>query len=228
MCDPVAGPMAALMVIQAYQSQQSAMASAQATNDAFSANQALQNEAYTKDMEAFWGEEIAIQKQAYQNAEDAADAKITMLIEGQEASASLKMANLESGASGTSPNRALHILRRDMANRWFDLDEQFQRGITNLKGELKSLQHDKIARRYSAMGQINSMQRDPGLSSSERMLGYIGAGAQGWSMGKSFNKTPDADTPTTPSRTYSKKLNVGKTGTRLYSQGGRQRIVGGF
>ena len=228
MCDPVAGPMAALMVIQAYQSQQSAMASAQATNDAFSANQALQNEAYTKDMEAFWGEEIAIQKQAYQNAEDAADAKITMLIEGQEASASLKMANLESGASGTSPNRALHILRRDMANRWFDLDEQFQRGITNLKGERKALQHDKIARRYSAMGQINSMQRDPGLSSSERMLGYIGAGAQGWSMGKSFNKTPDADTPTTPSRTYSKKLNVGKTGTRLYSQGGRQRIVGGF
>jgi len=61
MCDPVAGPMAALMVIQAYQSQESAMASAQATNDAFSANQALQNEAYTKDMEAFWGEEIAIQ-----------------------------------------------------------------------------------------------------------------------------------------------------------------------
>ena len=197
MCDPVAGPMAAMMVIQAYQSQQSAMASAEATNDAFSANQALQNESYTKDMEAFWGEEIAIQKQAYQNAEDAADAKITMLIEGQEANASLKMANLESGASGASPNRALHILRRDMANRWYDLDEQFQRGITNLKGERKALQHDKIARRYSAMGQINSMQRDPGLSSSDRMLGYISQGAQGWAMGKKYNKTPGAKTPTT-------------------------------
>ena len=201
MCDPVAGPMAALMVIQAYQSQESAMASAQATNDAFSANQALQNEAYTKDMEAFWGEEIAIQKQAYQNAEDAADAKIEMLIQGQEASASLKMANLESGASGASPSRALHILRRDMANRWYDLDEQFQRGITNLKGESKALQHDKIARRYSAMGQINSMQRDPGLSSSERMLGYIGAGAQGYAMGKSYNKTPGAKTPGKPNYT---------------------------
>jgi hypothetical protein len=198
MCDPVAGPMAALMVIQAYQSQQSAMASAEATNDAFSANQALQNEAYTKDMEAFWGEEIAIQKQAYQNAEDAADAKIDMLIQGQEASASLKMANLESGASGASPSRALHILRRDMANRWYDLDEQFQRGITNLKGERKALQHDKIARRYSAMGQINSMQRDPGLTGPERMLGYIGAGAQGYAMGKSYNKTPGAKTPGKP------------------------------
>ena len=201
MCDPVAGPMAALMVIQAYQSQESAMASAQATNDAFSANQALQNEAYTKDMEAFWGEEIAIQKQAYQNAEDAADAKIEMLIQGQEASASLKMANLESGASGASPSRALHILRRDMANRWYDLDEQFQRGITNLKGENKALQHDKIARRYSAMGQINSMQRDPGLTGPERMLGYIGAGAQGYAMGKSYNKTPGAKTPGKPNYT---------------------------
>ena len=201
MCDPVAGPMAAVMVIQAYQSQQSAMASAEATNDAFSANQALQNEAYTKDMEAFWDEEIAIQKQAYQNAEDAADAKIEMLIQGQEASASLKMANLESGASGASPDRALHILRRDMANRGYDLDEQFQRGITNLEGERKALQHDKIARRYSAMGQINSMQRDPGLSSSERMLGYIGAGAQGYAMGKSYNKTPGAKTPGKPNYT---------------------------
>ncbi len=201
MCDPVAGPMAAMMVIQAYQSQQSAMASAEATNDAFSANQALQNEAYTKDMEAFWGEEIAIQKQAYQNAEDAADAKIDMLIQGQEASASLKMANLESGASGASPSRALHILRRDMANRWYDLDEQFQRGITNLKGESKALQHDKIARRYSAMGQINSMQRDPGLTGPERMLGYIGAGAQGYAMGKSYNKTPGAKTPGKPNYT---------------------------
>ncbi len=201
MCDPVAGPMAAMMVIQAYQSQQSAMASAEATNDAFSANQALQNEAYTKDMEAFWGEEIAIQKQAYQNAEDAADAKIEMLIQGQEASASLKMANLESGASGASPDRALHILRRDMANRWYDLDEQFQRGITNLKGERKALQHDKIARRYSAMGQINSMQRDPGLTGPERMLGYIGAGAQGYAMGKSYNKTPGAKTPGKPNYT---------------------------
>lgn len=201
MCDPVAGPMAALMVIQSYQSQQSAMASAEATNDAFSANQALQNEAYTKDMEAFWDEEIAIQKQAYQNAEDAADAKIEMLIQGQEASASLKMANLESGASGASPSRALHILRRDMANRWYDLDEQFQRGITNLKGERKALQHDKIARRYSAMGQINSMQRDPGLTGPERMLGYIGAGAQGYAMGKSYNKTPGAKTPGKPNYT---------------------------
>ena len=152
-------------------------------------------------MEAFWGEEIAIQKQAYQNAEDAADAKIEMLIQGQEASASLKMANLESGASGASPSRALHILRRDMANRWYDLDEQFQRGVTNLKGERKALQHDKIARRYSAMGQINSMQRDPGLTGPERMLGYIGAGAQGYAMGKSYNKTPGAKTPGKPNYT---------------------------
>ena len=34
-------------------------------------------------MEAFWDEEVAIQTQMYQNAEDAADAKIDMLIENQ-------------------------------------------------------------------------------------------------------------------------------------------------
>ena len=42
------------------------------------------------------------------------------------------------------------------------------------------------------------MQRDPGLTGPERMLGYIGAGAQGYAMGKSYNKTPGAKTPGKP------------------------------
>ena len=79
MCGPAAPfVIAGLMVASAYQQQQAAMAQAEATNEAFEKNQALQNEAYTKDMEAFWDEEVAIQQQAYQNAEDAADAKIDM------------------------------------------------------------------------------------------------------------------------------------------------------
>ena len=193
MCDPVSGTMAALSVMSAVQGQQAAMAQAQATNDAFEKNQALQNEAYTKDMEAFWDEEVAIQKQAYQNAEDAADAKIDMLIERQQMEASLTQANAE-GTGGQSSSRAFNILRRQMANRSFDLDQQFQRGVTALKGESKALQRDKLQRRYSAMGAINSMERDPGLSTTDRILGLASAGVSGYAMGQQF-AGPSAKAP---------------------------------
>ena len=185
MCDPVSGTVAALSVMSAVQSQQAAMAQAEATNEAFEKNQALQNEAYTKDMEAFWDEEVAIQKQAYQNAEDAADAKIDMLIERQQMEASLTQANAE-GTGGQSSSRAFNILRRQMADRSFDLDQQFQRGVTALKGESKALQRDKLQRRYSAMGAINSLQRDPGLSTTDRILGLASAGVSGYAMGQQF------------------------------------------
>ena len=193
MCDPVSGSMAALSVMSAVQSQQAAMAQAQATNDAFEKNQALQNEAYTKDMEAFWDEEVAIQQQAYQNAEDAADAKIDMLIERQQLEASLSQANAE-GTGGQSSSRAFNVLRRQMANRSFDLDQQFQRGVTALKGERKALQRDKLQRRYSAMGAINSLQRDPGLSTTDRILGLASAGVSGYAMGQQF-AGPSAKAP---------------------------------
>ena len=195
MCEPVSIGMASLAVLGAYQSQEAAMKRAEATNEAFERNQALQNEAYTKDMEAFWDEEVAIQQQAYQNAEDAADAKIDMLIESQEQKSSLTMANLASGASGASPSRGLNILRRQLANRSFDLDQQFQRGVANLKGERKALQRDKLQRRYSAMGAINSMQRDPGLSTTDRILGLAGAGMKGYSMGSQYGADPAKTTP---------------------------------
>ena len=204
MCDPTGGFITAgLMVMSAHQQQQAAMAQAQATNDAFEQNQALQNEAYTKDMEAFWDEEVAIQKQAYQNAEDAADAKIDMLIERQQMEASLSIANAE-GTGGQSSSRAFNVLRRQMANRSFDLDQQFQRGVTALKGERKALQRDKLQRRYSAMGAINSLQRDPGLSTTDRILGLASAGVSGYSMGQQF-AGPSAKTPTT--RKYSRTPN---------------------
>ena len=204
MCEPVSIGMAALGVMSAYQGQEAAMKRAEATNEAFERNQALQNEAYTKDMEAFWDEEVAIQQQAYQNAEDAADAKIDMLIESQEQKSSLTMANLASGASGASPSRGLNILRRQLANRSFDLDQQFQRGVANLKGERKALQRDKLQRRYSAMGQINSMERDPGLSQTDRILGLTSAGVSGYAAGQQFSG-PSAKVPKT--RKYSRTPN---------------------
>ena len=197
MCDPFV--MAGVMVVQANQAQEAQMAAARATNQAFEDNQKLQNDAYTKDMEAFWDEEVAIQRQMYQNAEDAADAKIDMLIEDQARRAQLTTANLESGALGASSNRTLAVLRRQMADRSFDLDEAYQRGIVALKGEGDALKRDKVQRRYSAMGAINSMQRDPGLSSTDRALGLFSAGASGYAMGKELMPTGAKDITATTS-----------------------------
>ena len=195
MCDPTGGFITAgLMIMSAHQQQQAAMAQAEATNEAFEKNQALQNEAYTKDMEAFWDEEVAIQQQAYQNAEDAADAKIDMMIEKQQLESSLSQANAE-GTGGQSSSRSFNILRRQMADRSFDLDQQLQRGVVALKGESKALQRDKLQRRYSAMGAINSMQRDPGLSTTDRILGLAGAGMKGYSMGSQYGADPAKTTP---------------------------------
>ena len=81
-----------------------------------------------------------------------------------------------------------------MADRSFDLDQQLQRGVVALKGESKALQRDKLQRRYSAMGAINSMQRDPGLSTTDRILGLASAGVSGYSMGQSF-AGPSAKAP---------------------------------
>lgn len=217
MCDPTGGFITAgLMIMSAHQQQQAAMAQAQATNDAFEQNQALQNEAYTKDMEAFWDEEVAIQKQAYQNAEDAADAKIDMLIERQQMEASLSIANAE-GVGGQSSSRAFNVLRRQMANRSFDLDQQFQRGVTALKGERKALQRDKLQRRYSAMGAINSLQRDPGLSTTDRILGLAGAGVSGYATGQSF-AGPSAKAPgKIPKSRASRSMKQAGYGTGMYT-----------
>ena len=213
MCDPVV--MAGVMVVQAHQAQEAQMAAARATNKAFEDNQKLQNDAYTKDMEAFWNEEVAIQRQMYQNAEDAADAKIDMLIEDQARRAQLTTANLESGALGASSNRTLAVLRRQMADRAFDLDQSYQRGVEALQAEGKALKLDKVQRRYSAMGAINSMQRDPGLSSADRAMGLFAAGASGYSMGKDLQSAGPKDITSVPQRSY--KGRRGIRGGRSFS-----------
>ena len=208
MCDPTMGfATAAIMIMQAKSQQDAAMAQAEATNEAFEKNNQLQNEAYTKDMEMYWNEELALQQQMHQNAEDAVEAKLDSMIEAQEQRSSLVVANLESLGGGQSPDRQLGLLRRQMSNRLQDIDDQFQRGAASLKGEAKVVQHDKTSRRYSAIGQINSMQRDPGLTSHERWIGMAGAGIKGYSMGSSGGKTKDP-------RTVSYKPTATQSGAR--------------
>ena len=194
MCDPTGGFITAgLMVMQAQQANQAAMAQAQAQNDAFEANQQLQNEAYAKDMEAFWNKELDIKMQGIKNAEDAADAKLEAQIEAQQAFASMRMANMEMG-SGKSGLRSMAVLRRQMANRTMDIDDQLANAQFGLRRDIESIKFDKIARRNSARGQINSVSRAQYPDSATRSLALITSGLSGYSQGRkltnSLGKTP--------------------------------------
>tara|TARA_Y100000296_G_C5173152_1_gene258490 strand:- start:1172 stop:1825 length:654 start_codon:yes stop_codon:yes gene_type:complete len=188
MCDPVSGTMAVLSIAGAYQAQAAADQQAQAQNDAYEQNQALQNEAYTKDMEVFWNKEVDIKLQGFKNAEEATDAKLDAQIEAQEAFSSMRMANMEMG-SGKSGLRSMGVLRRQMANRTMDIDDQLANAQFGLSRDVESLQYDKIARRNSARGQINSVSRAEYTDSATRKLNLITSGLGGASKGRSmYNK----------------------------------------
>ena len=76
MCEPVSASMAVLAMVQTQQQQQAAVQEANEVNRQFEENNRMQTDAYNKDMEAYWDEEVNIQEEMYENAEDAADAKL--------------------------------------------------------------------------------------------------------------------------------------------------------
>jgi len=204
MCGPVAVPIATMVfsVAQQQQAQAAADQQAKAQNDAYERNQALQNEAYTKDMEVFWNKEVDIKLQGFKNAEEAADAKLDAQIEAQEAFSSMRMANMEMG-SGKSGLRSMGVLRRQMANRTMDIDDQLANAQFGLSRDVESLQYDKIARRNSARGQINSVSRADYTDSATKKLNLITSGLGGWGKGKTLTKgwkTPQKGTTPPPSQ----------------------------
>jgi len=130
MCDPVSGSMAFLSVMQVQQQQQAADAEANAVNKAFAENNQMQIDAYNKDMEAYWDEELKIQEAMYDSAEDAAEAGLALKIQQKSDMSSLLIANAEQTAGGGgSPTALLGNLRRSQLNSARDLDEEFQAGV---------------------------------------------------------------------------------------------------
>ena len=193
MCEPVSGTMAALAVMQAYQGQEAAEKQAQAQNDMYEQNQKLQNEAYAKDMEAFYDKEVDMKLQDFKDAESAADAKLELQIEASQSMAAMKMANLSS-APGQSAGRSTSVLRRQLANKAFDIDDQLASQQLSSRRDFKALEFDKIRRHNSAIGSINSVAKAEYQDASSRMLGLATAGFGGYSMGKNLmagSKTPD-------------------------------------
>lgn len=199
MCDPVSGTMAFMAVMQQQQQQQAATSEANAVNDAFRKNNEMQVDAFNKDMEAYWDEEVNIQEEMYDNAEDAAEASVMMKIQQKSDMSSMLIANAETTAGGGgSPTALLGNLRRSQLNAARDLDEEFQAGVVALGGERDGLQRDKDARWNQALGAINSAPMASYQSRESKMmaLGMAGASAyvQGQSMqGKSmFPQSKDA------------------------------------
>ena len=193
MCEPVSATMAALAVMQTYQSQEAAEKQAQAQNDMYEQNQALQNEAYAKDMEAFYDKEVDMKLQDFKDAEAAADAKLELQIEASQSMAAMKMANMSS-AAGQSAGRSVSVLRRQLANKAFDIDDQLASQQLSSRRDFKALEFDKIRRHNSAIGSINSVAKAEYQDASSRMLGLATAGFGGYSMGKNLmsgSKTPD-------------------------------------
>ena len=186
MCEPISGTMAVMAMIQTQQQQQAAKAQADATNAAFEENNRMQNEAYNKDMEAYWDEEVAIQEQMFDNAEDAAEAKLEMTIAQQQDEATMLVANAESTGGGQTPQTLLGNLRRSQLNTATDMDEAYQRGVVALGGERDALQRDKTVRRNQAIGAINGAPRAGYQSSQSKLLAIGMAGGSAYVGGQSM------------------------------------------
>ena len=184
MCDPISGAMALMSVMQVQQQQQAAKAQANAVNDSFRKNNEMQNEAYNKDMEAYWDEETAIQEQMFDNAEDAAKAKLEMRIAQQQDEATMLVANAEKTGGGQTPQTLLGNLRRSQLNTAVDLDESYQRGVVALKGEKAALQRDKHVRYNQAIGAINGAPRAGYQSEGSKMMALGLAGGSAYLQGE--------------------------------------------
>ena len=185
MCDPVSGGMAFLSVMQVQQQQQAAVEEANAVNDAFRQNNEMQVDAFNSDMEAYWDEEVNIQEEMYDNAEDAAEATLMLKVQQKSDMSSMLVANAETTAGGGgSPTALLGNLRRSQLNTARDLDDEFQAGVVALGGERDALQRDKIARRNQAIGAINSAPRASYQSQDSKMMALGMAGASAYVQGQ--------------------------------------------
>ena len=192
MCEPVS--MGALMVASEYQKQEAAQKAATAQNNRYKRNQAIQNEAYNKSLQASADERRDIKLQAFKNAEVAQEEKIRLMIESQEQMASLKMANLET-ASGQSSNRTIGVLRRNISNRIHDLKDQTEARQIGLERDYIASQRQDYKNYISAKSKITSVPMADYADQNTRILGLAVSGFQGYGMGEKWSN-PDANTVT--------------------------------
>ena len=193
MCHPAA--FIAVALIQQQQAQQAEDAQISAMNAAADKNRELQTEAYYNDMGNIYAEKKLIEKEGYKSAEDAASAKLDMLVMAREDQARLQSQNFETVGGGQTADAIMGNLRRHIANNSRDLEDNYQRGVTSRQHEVASLNRDRISRRMSFKSSLHSMPYGSYASANERTLKAGGAAFQGYAGYKSYTKvTPASDT----------------------------------
>ena len=190
MCHPVAW--VAMAVVQKQQEQQAADAQARQMNAAAEEANQAELEAYNRDMGAFFDEEIDLQEEGYQSAEDAAEAKMDLLLEAKQKRASLEVQNLETIGGGQTADAIIAQHTRSLAGATRDLEDNFQRGVTSRQRQLEGMQRDKVNRRYGAISSINQMPRTGFMSQEARAGGLVMAGVSGYATSKSYTKVKPA------------------------------------
>ena len=190
MCHPAA--FIAVAVIQQQQAQQAEDAQVRAMNQAAEQNAKMQGEAYQHDMASAYAEEINIEKEGYKSAEDAASAKLDMLVMAREDQARLQSQNFETVGGGQTADAIMGNLRRHIANNVRDLEDNFQRGVTSRRQERGGITRDRISRRLQYKSALQSMPTQAYASTSERMLKTGGAAFQGYAGYKSYTKVTEA------------------------------------
>ena len=196
MCHPAAFMIAA--VVQQQQAQQAEDAQVRAMNQAAEENAQRQTEAYQNDMASAYAEEINIEEEGFKSAEDAADAKLALLVEARETQASLRANNFETIGGGQTADAIIANHRRAVSNNSRDLEDNFQRGVTSRRKEREGIGRDRISRRMSYKSALNSMPTSGFASQGSRMLGIGGAAFQGYAAGKSYTKVTPSKSSTKP------------------------------
>ena len=204
MCDPMTATMMALSMAQAQQAQIAADTQANAMNSAAEEANEAQIDAYNRDMGAFYDEEVDLIEEGYQSAEDAAEAKMDLLVEAKQKRSSLEVQNLETIGGGQTADAIIAQHTRALAGATRDLEDNFQRGITSRGRQMEGLQRDKTNRRYGAMSSINQIPRTGKMSPEAQAGGMIMAGVSGYTVGQSMTKQkPAAKNYKRPKRTVS-------------------------
>jgi len=190
MCHPAV--FVATALIQAQQAQQAQDAQVSAMNAAAEENAKMQGEAYQNDMASAYAEEINIEEEGFKSAEDAASAKLDMLIMAREDQARLRSQNMETIGGGQTADAIMGNLRRHIAGNTRDLEDNYQRGVTSRRKEREGITRDRISRRISYKSGLKSLPTSSYASQNERNLQLVSSGFQGYAGYKSYTKVTEA------------------------------------
>lgn len=212
MCDPVSASFAAISMIQAQQQQQDQAAAVNAQNALAVQNEEAQIASMNRDLIQLNKAQIDIAGADFESAEDAADAKLQLAIESNEAKSAITAMNFENlGGGGQTSDSILAAHKRGLMGSLNDVENNFMRGMKKRKGEWDNIDYKKQNRWYTAKSNILNLNRSGHQSQLSKGIGLVSAAGQGYSTGKSIQQVNSADPQT--------KVNTSDEGWTLFGTG---------